>query len=71
MKEKILKVKDVEELEELEEKVMNDYRNDFYNKLLQDSEVKHHLSKIFNVEEKLLENALIINGAIPIDDFDE
>lgn len=68
-KETILSISSVDELEEFENKLIEEYRNDLYNKLLEDKKVEEHLAKIFDVDKNLLQNVLLINGASPLDDF--
>lgn len=71
MKEKFLKAKNIDDLLEIESEVIGKYRNDFYNKILEDKEIVNHLCKIFKIkDEKVLQNILVINGAPPTDDFD-
>lgn len=71
MKEKIMQVKNVDELMDVESAFFNEYRNSIYNELLKDDKIKKHLCGIFGVSENALQNALMINGYPPIDDFDE
>lgn len=81
MKEEFLKLQDDDELEMFENKVLFQKRNELYNEILDDPEMKEHLFKILKRNQevaKLLEdnegvinNLLMINGAPPIDDFDE
>ena len=70
-KEEIMSVNTIDEIVELESKKIEEYRNKIYNNLLKDKDVEKHIAKIFNVEIKLLENVLMINGNPPLDDFEE
>lgn len=70
IKETILSISNSDELEEFENKLIEEYRNDLYNKLLEDKKLEEHLSKIFDVDKNLLQNVLLINGASPLDDFE-
>ena len=67
----ILAMKTSEELEDLESTVLYSYRNEFYNKLLEDEKVKNHIAKILDVPVEQIDNVLMINGNPPLDDFDE
>ena len=69
MKEKIMNANTMDDLIEIESKAMDQFRNDFYNQLLKDNEVKKHICKIFKVDEKVIQNVLMINGYPPLDDF--
>lgn len=71
IKEQILNSKSFEDIDKIETEIMNEYRNNFYNEILNDDKIKKHLSKIFGVDEKLLENILMINDCPPLDFFDE
>lgn len=71
IKESVLKAKNLNDIDVIETEVIKSYRNEFYNELLKDKEVKQHLAKIFNVDEEMLQNVLMINGNFPIDDFNE
>lgn len=71
VKENVLKAKNLNDIDIIETEAIKSYRDDFYNELLKDKEVKQHLAKIFNVEEEMLQNVLMINGNFPIDDFNE
>lgn len=70
IKETILSISNSDELEELENKLIEEYRNDLYNKLLKDKKVEEHLAKIFDIDKNLLQNVLLINGSSPLDDFE-
>lgn len=70
IKETILSISNSDELEELENKLIEEYRNDLYNKLLKDKKVEEHLAKIFDIDKNLLQNILLINGSSPLDDFE-
>lgn len=63
--------KTIDDLIEIESKAVDQFRNDFYNQLLKDDEVKKHICKIFNVDENVIQNVLMINGHPPLDDFEE
>lgn len=77
MKEEFLKIKDEKELSRFEDKK----REEMYNQILTDPQMKEHLFKILKRNKEFAEllegnegvvnNILMINGAPPIDDFDE
>ncbi len=71
MKEKIMNAKTMDDLTEIESDIIEKFRNDFYNQLLKDDEVKKHICEIFKIDEKVIQNALMINGYPPLDDFEE
>ena len=48
---------------------MEQFRSNFYNRLLKNDEVKKHICEIFNVDEHVIQNVLMINGYPPLDDF--
>lgn len=43
MKEKIMNTNTIDDLLEIESKIIEQYRNDFYNQLLKDEEIKKHM----------------------------
>lgn len=53
MKEEFLKLKDDEELEIFEQKTLFQKRNELYNKILSDPEMKEHLFKILKREKEI------------------
>ena len=55
----------------VKEKMMVDYRSKYFNDITSDSEMKKHICDLFNINEKLLENLFVINGALPLDNFDK
>lgn len=69
IKEKILNIKSVEELEKFENEMLEEYRNDFYNQLLEDNEIENHLADVFQANKESLPNLLVINDSPPLDDF--
>ncbi len=72
MKEKFMSAKNMDDLYNIEDEVMKEFRNDFYNKWLEDKEIVKHLCKILKLSnENMLQNVFMINGAPPLDDFDE
>ncbi len=70
-KKDILAMKTSEELSSFETDLLISLRNEFYNKLLENEEVKSHIAKLLDVPADQIENALMINGFPPLDDFDE
>lgn len=71
MKEEFLKLKNDDELEIFEQKILYQKRNELYHEILEDPEMKQHLLKLVEVDEKYLKSGLMIDGNIPLDDFDE
>ncbi|MCI8466976.1 MAG: hypothetical protein HFI08_02135 [Bacilli bacterium] len=71
MKEEFLKLKNDDELEIFEQKILYQKRNELYHEILEDPEMKQHLLKLVEVDEKYLKSVLMIDGNIPLDDFDE
>lgn len=71
MKEKIMSANTIDDFVEIESKIIEQYRNDFYNQLLKDNEVKKHICEIFKVDENVIQNVLMINGHPLLDDFKE
>ncbi len=71
MKEEFLKIKDVDDLELFENEILSKKRNELYHFILDDAEMKNHLLKILNADEKIIKNILMIDGYPPIDDFNE
>lgn len=66
-----MNAKTIDDLMEIESDTMEKFRNDFYNQLLKDDEVKKHICEIFKIDEKVIQNVLMINGHPPLDDFEE
>ena len=71
MKEEFLKLKNDDELEIFEQKILYQKRNELYHEILEDPEMKQHLLKLVEVDEKYLKSVLMIDGNIPLDDLDE
>lgn len=67
----LLKIKTIEDFYEFDATICMRLRDDYYNELLKDSEVKKHIQELFHVSENTISNVLIINDAPPIDDFDD
>ncbi len=70
MKEKIMSANTIDDLIEIESEAVMQFRNDFYNKLLKDEEIKKHICEIFKIDEKVVQNVLMINGYPPLDYFE-
>ena len=70
-KKEVLKIKTIEDFYIFDDAICKKLRDDYYNQLLKDNEIKKHIQKIFNVPENAIDNALIINNAPPIDNFKE
>ncbi len=71
MNEKIMNINTIDDLLEIESKIIKQYRNDFYNQLLKDEEIKKHICEIFKIDENVIQNVLMINGHPPLDYFEE
>lgn len=70
MKEKIMSANTIDDLIEIESEAVMKFRNDFYNKLLKDEEINKHICEIFKIDEKVVQNVLMINGYPPLDYFE-
>ena len=71
-KRKILKCKTIDDLLDIEYEILEKLRNKYYDDILSDNDVKQKIIKLFNIPENLIDNALMINGAPPLDyDNDE
>ncbi len=70
-KKDLLKIKKVEDFYMFDATVCTRLRDEYYNQLLKDKEVKKHIQELFNISENEIPNILVINGAPPIDDFDD
>lgn len=71
IKEEILNSQEIDDVIQIDNKVVDYYRDKFYNNVLQDKEIEEKLCKIFGVDKMALQNVLMINGNPPLDDFDE
>ena len=69
VKEEIMNANTRDDLIEIESKTMEQFRSNYYNQLLKSYEVKKHICEMFNVDEHVIQNALMINGYPPLDDF--
>ena len=71
-KRKILKCKTIDDLLDIEYEILEKLRNKYYDDILSDNDVKQKIIELFNIPENLIDNALMINGAPPLDyDNDE
>ena len=69
VKKEIMNANTRDDLIEIESKTMEQFRSNYYNQLLKSDEVKKHICEMFNVDEHVIQNALMINGYPPLDDF--
>ena len=69
VKEEIMNANTRDDLIEIESKTMEHFRSNYYKQLLKSDEVKKHICEMFNVDEHVIQNALMINGYPPLDDF--
>lgn len=58
MKEKIMNTNTIDDLLEIESKIIEQYRNDFYNQLLKDEEIKKTYVKFLKLMKMLYKMCL-------------
>lgn len=67
----LFKTETLEDFYDFDAKVCKRLRDEYYNWLLMDKNVREHIQKLFDVSGDVIENVLVINNMPPLDDFPE
>ena len=70
LKQRFLKVKNINDLGKIDDETITEYRNNMYHELLKDKEFVEHFTKTFDVKEELLPFLFMIDGKPPLENID-